>query len=349
MSRPVTLFTGQWADLPLTKLLPLVKSMGYDGVELACWGDHFQVQRALQESDYLEKLWQLLAENGLDCFAISNHLVGQAVCDRIDERHQAILPEAVWGDGSAEGVRQRAAAEMQATARAAAKFFALRPRGSSGFPPVVNGFTGSPIWHALYAFPPTSQEYLQRGFSDFAVRWLPILEVFEEVGVNFALEVHPTEIAFDLASAKRALAALNHHPRFGFNYDPSHLGYQGVDYVKFLRELAPRIFHVHVKDVWWGHGDGSVGVFGGHVEFGRPERYWDFRSPGRGDINFEEIIVALNDIGYSGPLSVEWEDGRMERVHGATEAAEFVRQLDFQPNTAAFDAAFDRSRQGGAE
>lgn len=347
MSRPVTLFTGQWADLPIAELLPLVKSMGYDGVELACWGDHFQVGRALSEASYVPELWQLLQKHGLTCHAISNHLVGQAVCDRIDERHQAILSPEIWGDGEAEGVRQRAAEEMKATARAAAKFFAARPEGET-FAPVVNGFTGSSIWHALYAFPPTSQEYLERGFVDFAQRWHPILEVFEEVGVNFALEVHPTEIAFDLASAKRALAALGGHRRFGFNYDPSHLGYQGVDYIKFLRELADRIFHVHVKDVWWGHGDGSVGVFGGHVDFGRPERYWDFRSPGRGDVDFEEIIVALNDLGYAGPLSVEWEDGRMDRVHGATEAAEFVRQLDFKPNAVAFDAAFDRSRQGGA-
>ena len=346
MSRPVTLFTGQWADLPLVKLLPQVKAMGYDGVELACWGDHFEVDRALGEAGYVKKLWALLAKNGLTCYAISNHLVGQAVCDLIDERHQCILPADVWGDGKPEGVRQRAAEKMKATARAARKFFDAQPgrkRGEAA-PAVVNGFTGSSIWHAIYAFPPTSQAYLERGFVDFATRWLPILEVFEQENVNFALEVHPSEIAFDIASAKRALAAVKNHPRFGFNFDPSHFGYQGVDYIKFIREFSGRIFHCHMKDAWWGHGDGSVGVFGGHTDFTDARRYWDFRSVGRGDIQFEDVIVALNDAGYTGPLSVEWEDGRMDRVHGATESCEYVRQLDFTPNKAAFDAAFERKK-----
>src|SRR5271167_4453325 len=206
MPRPVTLFTGQWADLPLANLLPLVKKMGYDGVELACWGDHFEVDRALAEPDYVKKKWAQLAKHGLKCFAISNHLVGQAVCDLIDERHNAVLPADVWGDGKPEGVRQRAAEKMKATARAARKFFDAKPgaRGATrptNAPAIVNGFTGSSIWHAVYAFPPTSQEFLEKGFQDFAKRWLPILDVFEKENVNFALEVHPTEIAFDIASA----------------------------------------------------------------------------------------------------------------------------------------------------
>jgi len=346
MPRPVTLFTGQWADLSLAELLPLVKKMGYDGVELACWGDHFETDRALAEPDYVKKKWALLAKHGLTCHAISSHLVGQAVCDLIDERHQAILPADVWGDGKPEGVRQRAAEKMKDTARAARKFFNAKPgrKNTDNSPAIVNGFTGSSIWHALYAFPPTSQEYLNKGYADFAKRWLPILDVFQKENVNFALEVHPTEIAFDIASAERALEAVNLHPRFGFNYDPSHLGYQGVNYVKFIRTFADRIFHAHMKDVWWGHGNGTVGVFGGHTDFTDPRRFWDFRSLGHGDINFEEIIVALNDAGYRGPLSVEWEDGRMDRVHGATESCAFVRDLDFAPNQAAFDAAFAKKK-----
>ena len=179
-------------------------------------------------------------------------------------------------------------------------------------------------------------------FAFFAGMWNPILDEFKTCGIKFGLEVHPTEIAFDIASAQRALAALGHRPEFGFNYDPSHLGYQGVDYVQFIRTFADRIFHAHMKDAWWGHGDGTVGVFGGHTEFGDARRFWDFRSPGRGDINFEEIIVALNDIGYQGPLSVEWEDGRMDREHGAKEAAAFVKKIDFKPSAIAFDAQFDR-------
>ncbi len=345
MTRPVTLFTGQWADLPLHELAPLARRMGFAGLELACWGDHFDVYQAAQSHDYCTGRWHILSEAGLSAFAISNHLVGQAICDRIDERHQAILPAAVWGDGDPEGVRQRAAENLKLTARACRNFLDAKPTAEEAkFPAVVNGFTGSSIWHACYAFPPTSHEYLQRGYDDFGRRFSPILEAFDEANVNFALEVHPTEIAFDIASAHRALEAVKHHPRFGFNYDPSHLGYQGVDYVKFLREFKDRIFHVHMKDAWWGHGNGDAGVFGGHTDFGDGRRYWDFRSIGRGDINFEEIIVALNDIGYRGPLSVEWEDIRMDRVHGATESCQNVKNYDFVPSGRAFDAAFEQAK-----
>ena len=347
MSRPVTLFTGQWADLPLEQLAPLAKKMGYDGLELACWGDHFDVDAAASSKKYVHQKWELLKDHGLTCLAISSHLVGQAVCDLIDERHQSILPPDVWGDGNPEGVRRRASKKLALAAKAARAFFDVKPgrKGRDDFPAVVNGFTGSSIWHSIYAFPPTSQAYWDAGFADFGKRFGPILEAFDKAGVNFALEVHPTEIAFDIATAHRALAAVKGHRRFGFNYDPSHLAYQGVDYVKFIREFGERIFHAHMKDVWWGHGNGDVGIFGGHTNFGDARRAWDFRSLGHGDVKFEDIIVALNDTGYRGPLSVEWEDIRMDRVHGATEASAFVRKLDFPPSAVAFDAAFDKKNQ----
>ncbi len=333
--RPVTLFTGQWADLPLKELARLASGMGYDGLELACWGDHFDVVRALEEPRFVDEHRRLLSDANLKVWAISNHLVGQAVCDRIDERHRAILPAHVWGDGEPEGVRQRAAEEMKRTARAAA---ALGVR-------VVNGFTGSSIWHLLYSFPPVPSSWVEEGFADFARRWKPILDEFESCGVRFALEVHPTEIAFDIVTAQRALDALGGHPAFGFNFDPSHLAYQGVDPVAFLRHFRDRIFHVHMKDVWWSPVPAASGVFGGYLEFGDSRRYWDFRSLGRGRVDFEAIIRALNEIGYEGPLSVEWEDAGMDRLHGAREACAFVRRLDFPPSKRAFDAAFARDDQ----
>lgn len=346
--RPVTIFTGQWADLSIKELLPKIKEMGYDGVELACWGDHFDVDAALDDPTYIPARWALLVENQLNCYAISNHLVGQAICDKIDERHKAILPESIWGDGDPEAVRTRAEAHMIKAAQACRAFMDAKPKAlrDNNLTPVVNGFTGSSIWHALYSFPPTSQEYLQAGFDDFGTRFTRILDAFDKVDVNFGLEVHPTEIAFDIASTQRAIDAVGGHKRFGFNYDPSHLGYQGVDYVKFIRMFSERIYHVHMKDVWWNHGDGTVGVFGGHTDFGDPRRFWEFRSIGRGDINFEEIIVALNDTNYNGPLSVEWEDIRMDRFHGAAESCAYVKQLDFpRNNNGLFDSAFDSDNQ----
>ncbi len=332
MARPVTLFTGQWADMPLETLAKKAAEWGFDGLELACWGDHFEVDKALEQDGYIQSRFDILEKNGLKIWAISNHLVGQAVCDRIDERHKAILPPRVWGDGDPEGVRQRAAEEIKNTARAAAKM-GLK---------VVNGFTGSSIWHLLYSFPPNLPGMIDKGYQDFADRWNPILDVFDEVGVRFGLEVHPTEIAFDISSAKRALQALGNRPAFGFNYDPSHFGYQGVDYVKFIYEFADRIYHVHMKDVWWSDVPTPSGVFGGHLDFGHVDRYWDFRSIGRGNINFEEIIRALNRIGYDGPLSIEWEDIGMDREMGAEEACANVKAYDFQPSAVAFDAAFER-------
>ena len=345
MARPVTLFTGQWADLPLEQVCNKARSFGYDGLELACWGDHFDVRTAAEDDSYCRTKWELLDRHDLSCFAVSNHLVGQAVCDRIDERHKAILPAHVWGDGDPEGVRSRAAEEMKTTAVAAKRFFDLAPRNIKEILDetghyVVNGFTGSSIWPLLYSFPPNLPGQLDEGFNDFADRWKPILKIFDQNNVNFALEVHPTEIAFDIVSARRALSALNYHPRFGFNYDPSHLAYQGVDYIRFIREFGDRIFHVHVKDVWWSDGSTAAGIFGGHTEFGNPERYWEFRSPGRGKIDFEDIIRALNEVKYTGPLSVEWEDIMMDREHGAREAVGFVRDLDFEQSDLAFDAAF---------
>jgi sugar phosphate isomerase/epimerase len=207
---------------------------------------------------------------------------------------------------------------------------------------IVTGFTGSSIWPLLYSFPPVTPAMIDKGYSDFATRWMPILNRYKELGVRFALEAHPTEIAFDIISARRTMEAVHNHPAFGFNFDPSHFGYQGVDYVKFIHSFPEKIFHVHMKDAGWSKVPTEAGVFGGHTEFGSPGRFWDFRSLGHGNIVFEDIIRALNTIKYTGPLSVEWEDSGMDREFGAKEACEFVRKVDFPSSNIAFDAAFEK-------
>lgn len=330
MARPVTLFTGQWADLPIETMCQKAQEFGYDGLELCTWGDHMEIDKADQE--YCDNRKALLAKYDLNLYAISSHLVGQCVADNIDERHKSIVPDYIWGNGEPEGVRQRAAEEMIKTAKVA-KMLGLD---------TVIGFTGSPIWHLLYSFPPVTPKMISNGYINFANRWKPILDEYQKLGVKFALEVHPSEIAFDIHTAHLALNALDNNPAFGFNYDPSHLGYQHVDYVKFIYEFADRIFHVHMKDAYWSDVPMGVGVFGGHMEFGDNRRYWNFRSLGRGKINFENIIRALNDIKYNGPLSVEWEDSGMNRDAGAKEACDFVRYSDFDPSDVAFDDAMQK-------
>lgn len=329
MPRPVTLFTGQWADLSCEEMCQKAKDFGYDGLELACWGDHFEVDKALNDPNYVKDKRALLDKYGLECHAISAHLVGQAVCDNIDERHKSILPEYVWGDGEPKGVNERAIEEMKNTARAAQQF------GVS----VVNGFTGSSIWHLLYSFPPVPESMIEAGYQHFADCWNPILDVFAECGIRFALEVHPTEIAFDIYTAERALEAIGQREEFGFNFDPSHLLWQGVDPVEFIRAFPDRIYHAHIKDAIVTL-NGRTGILTSHLNFGDPRRGWDFRSPGRGGVNFEECIRALNGAGYGGPLSVEWEDCGMDRDTGGREACEFVKRMDFQPSNVQFDAAF---------
>jgi sugar phosphate isomerase/epimerase len=330
MARPVTLFTGQWADLTLDTVAQKAASFGYDGLELACWGDHFEVDKALSSDKYARSRWDILEKHGLKCFAISTHLVGQCVADAmIDQRHRAILPDRLWGDGKPEGVRQRCAEEVKNTARAAAQFGVK----------VVNGFTGSPVWHMLYFFPPTTDDMINAGFKEFADRWNPILDVFDQVGVRFGLECHPAEIAYDILTARRALEALGNRKAFGFNFDPSHFVHQFFDPVEFINEFPDRIYHIHVKDSKVKL-TGRNSILGSHLQFGDYRRGWNFVSPGHGDVDLEGIVRALNRTGYDGPLSVEWEDSGMDREHGAREACEFVKKTDFAASAVAFDAAF---------
>ncbi|MCX7023920.1 MAG: sugar phosphate isomerase/epimerase [Spirochaetes bacterium] len=297
MSRPITLVSGQWADLHFEELCAKVASFGYDGIEIACWGDHMDVHKAATDTSYVEAKKALLAKYGLKAWALSAHLAGQCVADPWDPRLDGFAPPEV--KGKPEAIKAWAVEEMKLTARAA------KAMGCK----VVTCFMGSPIWRWWYSFPQTTEAMIEEAYAEVVRIWTPIFDEFDACGVRFALEVHPTEIAFkpDL----------------------------------FIRDFADRIYHVHMKDVAV-RLDGRAGILGSHLPFGDLRRGWNFVSPGHGDVDFDAIVRELNAAGYSGPLSVEWEDVGMDREFGAREALALVRDLDFAPSALAFDAAMKK-------
>jgi sugar phosphate isomerase/epimerase len=331
MGRPVTLFTGQWADLTIEEAAQKVSAWGYDGLELCCWGNQFDVNRALGDPGYISSVRAIFDKYNLKLFAISNHLVGQIVCDPPNPNSDVWAEPAAVREGP-EAKRAWAVEEMKRTMRAAAKLGVK----------VVNGFTGSSIWHLNYFFPPVPEPTIEEGYRYFAQQWGPILDEAHRHGVRFALEVHPTEIAYDHYTWRRALEAVDNHPAFYINYDPSHLLWVGVDPVKFIFANGERIAHAHVKEARVRH-DGLNAIHGSHLQFGDPRRAWDFVSPGRGDVPWKEVFRALYQVGYYGPLSVEWEDNGMDRDFGAAEAVRFVKATDYVPNRGgSFEDAFKR-------
>lgn len=326
MARPVTLITGQWADIPFDEMCALAKKMGYDGLEIACWGNHLDVNRAVEDPDYLKWIQDNLKENGLICKALATHVVGQCVGDYDDPRLDNFAPSELAG--KPDEIRAWAIKTMKNAAKVA-KLMDVH---------IITGFTGSPIWKYLYSFPQTTEAMIEAGYQEIYDLWCPILDVMKENDIVFALEVHPGEIAFDYYSTKRLLEKFADRKEFGINFDPSHLIWQGITPHVFLNDFMDRVYHVHMKDAAVTL-DGRTGLLGSHIDFGDLRRGWNFRSLGHGDVNFEEIIRVLNAHNYQGPLSVEWEDSGMERVYGGTEAAAFVRKVDFAPSDVAFDAA----------
>lgn len=329
MARMVTIFTGQWADLPFEQMCKTVSEMGYDGVEIACWGDHMQVEKAAKDPEYIARKKAILKQYHLSCYALGNHLAGQCVGDAFgDPRLAGFAPKSLAGDDKA--IREWGIQQMKYTAQAA------KNMGCS----VVTGFMGSPIWKYLYSFPANTEELIEAGYQEIYDLWTPILDEFDKQGVKFALEVHPSEIAYDYYSTQRLLEKFNHRPALGLNFDPSHLQWQGLDPALFFRDFAPYIYHVHIKDSMVKL-DGRSGILGSHLPFGDLRRGWNFVSPGHGDVKFELIIREANAAQYRGPLSVEWEDNGMDRLFGAKEALSLVRKINFDPSNVDFDGAME--------
>lgn len=324
--RIVTLCTAQWADLAFEELCETAAAMGYDGIEIATWGKSFDLDKAATDDAYIQFIKETLTKHNLECQALAMHIIGQCVGDAPDPRLNNFAP-ANLADKPDE-IRKWGIESMKKGALVAHRLGVK----------VITGFTGSPIWKYMYSFPQTTAEIVEDGFDEIVRLWTPILEEFKKYDVKFALEVHPGEIAFDYYSTEKLLKKFADNPQFGLNFDPSHLLWQGVQPHLFLRDFIDRVYHVHMKDMAVTL-DGRSGLLGSHIDFGDSRRGWNFRSLGHGDVNFEEIIRVLNKSGYEGPLSVEWEDSGMDRIMGATEAAAFVKKINFKPSNVKFDEA----------
>ena len=325
MARPVTLFSGQWADMPFENFCEKVKAFGYDGIEIACWGDHLDLKKAATDPKYVEDRKTLLKNLNLKVFAIGTHLISHCVsCDIADPRLSSIVPSSAAG--KPEEIRKWAVQEMKYAA-AAAKNLGVK---------IVTGFMASPIWAYWYSFPQTTEQMMADAYAQLIKHWTPVFDEFDKNGVKFALEVHPTGIAYDYYTAERLLKEFKNRKTLGFNFDPSHLVWQGISPQLFVRDFARHILHMHVKDTAVTL-DGRSGILSSFLPFGDVRRGWNFRSPGHGDIDFENIIRELNAINYKGPLSVEWEDTGMNREVGAKEACDFVKNINFSPSDVAVE------------
>jgi len=324
--RPITIFTGQWADLSLEEMSKIASKIGYEGLELGTWGKHINPKKAAEDREYVKQVKDTLKKYNLKAWAISIHLSGQLVGDVIDKRHKGFAASTVADDP--EAIREWGIQEVRYTIKAA-KNLGIK---------IITGFMGSTIWNYWYSFPQTTEEMIEEGYNTIVERWTPLLDEMDKNDIKFGLEIHPTEIAFDYYTFVRLLKAFNYRKTLGMNFDPSHLLWQGMKPHLLIRELTDRVYHVHIKDASLTL-DGLNVIFGSHLEFGNTRRGWNFRSPGMGDVDFSSIIRELNDIGYDGPLSVEWEDSGMERLRGATEAYGFVKKINIAPHTGAFDDA----------
>jgi sugar phosphate isomerase/epimerase len=323
--RPITICSGQFGDLPVEKLFQTMHDIGYDGLEIATQS-HVDVDRIVADSAYCREYQEMLQKYGLCIGALSGHLPGQCVGDRYEPRLDNFVPAQLRN--KPEAIRQWATERMKAIAKAA-QLLDVK---------VVTCFLGSPIWAYWYSFPQTPSEMVEAGYRTIRELWTPIFDEYDRCGVRLALEVHPTEIAFDYYSTRRLLETLEYRPTLGLNFDPSHLLWQGVDPAMFLKDFGRMVYHVHLKDVRLNR-DGRAGVLGSHIDFGDTRRGWNFVSIGHGDVDFDAIIRELNQLGYEGPLCVEWEDSGMDRISGATEALGCARRLNFRPSPVGFDTA----------
>lgn len=330
MIKGPAIFLAQFAgDAPpfnsLKSITQWAASLGYKGVQIPTWDARlFDLDRASESQTYCDEVKGICHDAGLEITELSTHLQGQlvAVHPAYADLFGGFAPEGLRGDAPAMSVW--ATRQLKMAAKASQRL-GLKAHAS---------FSGALLWHTVYPWPQRPQGLVEAGFAELAKRWLPILNAFDEAGVDIGYEIHPGEDLHDGISFERFLAATNDHPRATILYDPSHFVLQQLDYKAFIDIYHERITIFHVKDAEF-NPSGRAGVYGGYASWvDRPGR---FRSLGDGQVDFKTIFSKLTQYGYQGWAVLEWECCLKDPEQGAQEGAPFIASHLIKTTTKSFD------------
>ncbi len=309
----------------LDNLCRWAAGLGYKGIQIPSWeAGLIDLKKAARSQSYCDELKGRVASYGLEISELSTHLQGQlvAVHPAYDLLFDAFAPDEYKGNPKA---RTRWAVRQLKWAAKASQKLGLKAHAT---------FSGAFVWHLVYPWPQRPQGLVETAFKELAKRWLPILNAFEEAGVDLCYEVHPGEDLHDGASFERFLEATGNHPRCNLLYDPSHFVLQCLDYLSYIDIYHERIKMFHVKDAEF-NPTGRSGVYGGYQNWlNRPGR---FRSPGDGQVDFRAIFSKLAQYGYDGWAVLEWECCIKDAEQGAKEGAPFISDHMIKVTQRAFD------------
>lgn len=300
-------------------------SLGYKGVQIPSWdGRLFDLDKASRSKGYCDEVKGVAAEHGLEVTELSTHLQGQlvAVHPAYDEAFDAFAPKAVHGKPKE---RQKWAVEQMRKAAKASRNMGLGAHVT---------FPGALAWPFVYPWPQRPAGLIETAFDELGKRWRPILDAFDEAGVDVCYEIHPGEDIFDGATFEMFLARVNNHPRCAINYDPSHFVLMQLDYLAFIDIYHERIRAFHVKDAEF-NPDGRQGVYSGYQPW--VNRAGRFRSPGDGQVDFGGVFSKLAQYGYASWAVLEWECCLKHPEQGAAEGAPFIASHLIRVTEKAFD------------
>jgi sugar phosphate isomerase/epimerase len=300
-------------------------SLGYKGVQIPAWdGRLFDLAKAAGSKTYCDEIAGTAKSHGLAITELATHVIGQlvAVNPVYDDAFDAFAPKAVHGKPAE---RQKWAVEQLMHAAKASKHLGLTSHPT---------FSGALAWPFVYPWPQRPPGLIETAFEELAKRWKPILDAFDEVGVDVAYEIHPCEDVFDGTSFERFLEALKGHKRCTINYDPSHFVLQQLDYLEFIDIYHERISAFHVKDAEF-NPTGRQGVYSGYASW--VDRAGRFRSLGDGQVDFSGIFSKMAQYGYSSWAVLEWEDCLKHPEDGAREGADFIEHHIIRVTDKAFD------------